>query len=355
MGVAGHHLDLDLQVCRALNKLGHEVVVYAHRNCSIEAVNTLTSVCRVVPHFNSGPYVDPVKFDRIAGELFSYSAMSRSIATELNGVSQADLWLWPSIFAYQLKGSAMAQGQVPVAGCVHTPAVSDQYPSGNIFWRDAYITIKNKGKSLNIGGLEPEHKYEYAPLFDASEFKIFSSYIDFVKNEKDSNCLETVGFLGAQRGEKGANLLSQIIPSIIDNGLKVVLQDSTGLLRAKPSPAVSVFGFEPDLMQRIAECDVVILPYDAQKYARKGSGIMMMAMAASVPVVVPFGSSMSRWVERYQNGVCFYEQSPEGILEAIMTARDNYVGIKEAARRVGLQWQSQHGASRFTRDLIEFN
>lgn len=351
-GRAGHHPDLDLGLARWLVAAGHELRVYAHAAVDAQIQRAFETVAPLQPLFRSRPYLNPQRHDPYAGELLVYQGQSRLLVEDLRGLPAADLWLWPTMMAAQLKACAMAQPRTNVVGCVHTPVVSEEYPNGTIWWRDAFLTAQRVGMALRLGAFEPEHRYEYLPLMPDGNFQVFPWYFEGILSKTPRTALRRIGFFGHQRGEKGGSLIPDLLEALLSRGYHVTVQNSGGGPGMPARRGLTLLGHVPDLAAEIARCDLVVLPYVPDRYRRKGSGVLMDALASGIPAVAPFDTAPGRWIDRTGAGTHFVRLNTEQVLAAIEQARSRYGAIAQAAHRVSLGWRAQHGLGRFAQALI---
>jgi hypothetical protein len=350
--LAGHHFDLDQGLSRYLVEQGHDLHVYAHIGATQQVQTAVQAVAPITPLFRSGPYVDPRQQDPYAGEFVTYQTQSRLLAEDLVKLPDADIWVWPTLTAAQLHASATRNTGAGLAGCVHMPVVSDEYPQGQCWWRDAFLTAQRAGVQLNLGAIEPEHRYEYLPLMPDSRFSVFPSYFEGVAPQIPRKQLRKIGFFGNQRGEKGAALIMDILGPLLSAGYQVVVHDSGGMLRFENRPGLTMLGFVDDLHQEIAQCDLIVLPYQPDRYKSKASGIMMDAIASGIPTVVPFGTALGRWSDRTGAGTQFVQLQTTDIIAAINAARSRYDTIAQSAYDAAIAWQKNHGMARFAQAML---
>ena len=166
-----------------------------------------------------------------------------------------------------------------------------------------------------------------------------------------------VGILGAPRTEKGRKRFSGIIKSLIekkrsrqiDTPVTVVTQSvplrahprtvykSTPLLFAKYTQrAVNVeilWGTQTNEEYRNAlfDLDCVLLPYTLERYATSGSGMILDAVNAGIPIVRSAGMAMSSYVAY---GNCIDAVSDDDFAHAILdiaSKRDQFkIGAQKA-------------------------
>jgi glycosyltransferase involved in cell wall biosynthesis len=124
-----------------------------------------------------------------------------------------------------------------------------------------------------------------------------------------------VSYLGDARSEKGYHLLPQIVDTMLPELQRGVLRfaiqsnfafldpavDSAAVVarsQLRRYPAQLVELHETPLDSNAYACllmssDVVLIPYDAERYYARSSGILVEALSAGIPVIVPAASWMS--------------------------------------------------------------
>ncbi len=349
---AGHHFDIDIKVAKRLVADGHDVCIYARRTADPDMMAMLEAVTQTRALFRPGAYEDPTRLDPIAGELLIYERATRLLTEDLAQTREADLWLWPSLFASQLNACANARRGVPVAGCVHTEPEPFEGSIGPVLWRHAFLNARHRGLALRIGGIEPEHRHAYLPLTAAERFETLPIPHEGKPVPEPRSTLRTVGFLGHQRGEKGAGLLPGLIKGLMKDGLRVVVQDSGGNLRLPADPSVVSLGYVQDITDAILQCDLVVLPYLPERYRIKGSGILWESLASGIPVVAPFATAPGNWIERTGAGTLFTHGTEASILQAVLRARENYPEIAAAAFAASRAWPREHGVGPFIAAML---
>src|SRR5260370_28127985 len=84
--------------------------------------------------------------------------------------------------------------------------------------------------------------------------------------------------------------------------------------------------------------DVFLVPYLAERYRRRRSGIFAQAVASGKIVIVPRGTTMAAQGERFGIASCIPFDTPSDLPDAIAQAIDRISDLREAARAVGKQW-----------------
>ena len=161
----------------------------------------------------------------------------------------------------------------------------------------------------------------------------------------------TVAYLGDAREEKGFQLLPQALtylwPDYIAKGrVRFLLQSNfntpggeAGILAAAQAlagfPGTTLYS-DPvspaEYFRLLAAADIVLIPYSAERYRYRSSGVLVEAMAAGKVVVTSAGSWMARQVTP-EHAVLF--DAPTGLGPAIGAAVDRFAELSAgaAARR----------------------
>lgn len=342
ISAAGHHLEWDLRVVDELTSLGHQVEVFAHARADRQVVESFSGRAKLLPLFTVNPYIDPRLIDPVAGELAVFLGGSSVLAQELARIGECDLWLWPSLFAPQLFACSKVAREVRISGCIH---VEPSYgaDNGRMWWRYAFLMAQRARLRLNVGVTGPLLQKEYAPLTAEGRIDCFPVAHDGAPIGTCKTGLTRIGFFGSQRPEKGAAMLAELASRLLREGFEVVLHDSRGLVRAESSPRLTVLGYVPSLVEEIARCDVVVVPYEPAAYRWKGSGIVWDAIASGIPVIVPSGTAPGLLVEETGAGKTVDVLSIDAIFRAIDDVRQNYERISLAAFEASRRWRTTQG------------
>ncbi len=181
----------------------------------------------------------------------------------------------------------------------------------------------------------------------------------------------TLGYLGGARGDKGFDLLPSLVEALADDYLatdriRFRIQSNYGLSLEEQQMAratarlarfqrcgVELIGQALDVSsyQRLLfSSDIVLLPYRADVYRRRSSGILIQAAAAGIPTVVP----KATWLE---------SEAPVGahvtfgeavtLAEATRYAIENHGGLDAAARAATPRVRNKHDAGRLVRLLLD--
>ncbi len=168
-----------------------------------------------------------------------------------------------------------------------------------------------------------------------------------------------VGSLGDARPEKGYQFFPEIATALTnshlrDGKVRLRLQSNFhlpgGETPAMPEarralerfgPAVELL-YDPldqdEYYRQLADMDIIVLPYLAERYRRRSSGIFVQAAAAGKIVVVPRGTTMWEAARRYAMENCISYDAPEDLPAAVAQAIDRYDGLRTAAASYQDRW-----------------
>jgi len=174
-----------------------------------------------------------------------------------------------------------------------------------------------------------------------------------------------LGFFGQARGEKGFPALVDAVDRLAASGrldkLALTVQcyvrpgyedqvalDSSSALAATARLLTEMLA--PDqYVAELAACDAVLLPYSAERYRSRTSGVFVDALAAGRPVVTTKGSWMSRQLDRHGAGVTYDGGTGEALADAIEELRKRWPELRSAAAASAAAWRT----GRHPRDMLE--
>jgi glycosyltransferase involved in cell wall biosynthesis len=104
----------------------------------------------------------------------------------------------------------------------------------------------------------------------------------------------------------------------------------------------------------LAGSDVVLLPYRAERYRVRTSGVFAEALALGKVVVAPSGSWMEeRLAEGYGAGVLFEEFEPESMASALVDALSRLDALSAKARERAPRWRADQCLEAFFDRLLD--
>jgi glycosyltransferase involved in cell wall biosynthesis len=181
----------------------------------------------------------------------------------------------------------------------------------------------------------------------------------------------TATYLGNARTEKGFHYLPKAVDALhsshIEAGrLRFVIQANANLsleddiiargrrrLRRYASEQVELIDSAldvPGFQERLFEADIILLPYQAEHYRKRSSGILVQALVAGCPVVVPSGTWLSDCAPP-ESTVTF--DDPEHLANAIAIAVERLPELRQAALRMAPAWRERHSAEMLVERLLD--
>ena len=180
-----------------------------------------------------------------------------------------------------------------------------------------------------------------------------------------------LAFLGEARDEKGFHWLPQLIDRLMDDYLlpgraRFLLQANVSApqfnplssqvvarLRRYSAEHVELFGLDAPLdpdeyYSLVSRADVVLLPYDRDRYRACSSGALAEAVAAGRPAVVPASSWLSSQIP-LGAGETFHDF--ESFVEAVKRVIDDYDAYRSRAEAIRSDWAARHSPDRLVAEV----
>ena len=171
-----------------------------------------------------------------------------------------------------------------------------------------------------------------------------------------------LAYLGEARDEKGFHWLPDLIDDLMDKYVRTgkarfLLQANVSSpqynprssrmldkLKQYPREQVELFGLGTPLTPQeyyalVSQADVVLLPYERNRYRACSSGTLAEAIAGGRPAVVPAGSWMSSQIPP-GGGETFHDY--DSFVEAVGRAIDNYDAYRAEAEAFRSSWIAHH-------------
>ena len=178
-----------------------------------------------------------------------------------------------------------------------------------------------------------------------------------------------VVYLGDARAEKGYHLLPSLLTGagvvdgvrarlVAQSNSKLSLEEATIVtarraLASRPveevelvETALSVAAFDA-LVRR---SDIVVLPYRRDRYVRRTSGVLVQALAAGKPVVVPARTWLA---DAAPSDAAVTFDEPDDFPGAVATAVARHDALSRAARSHAPWWRAHHSGENFVRHLTQ--
>lgn len=174
----------------------------------------------------------------------------------------------------------------------------------------------------------------------------------------------TLAYIGDAREEKGYPLLPEMVRQMWESHfrsgrIRLVAQSNFNVtggeasvpearqrLRQFPSPEVQLLTSALDTeayYELLAAADIVLVPYDPERYQARSSGIMVQAQCAGKVVVTRCGS----WMEtRGAAGTVTFD-GPAQLADAVRRAVDGFEGLAQQAAANAEAWRAEASADHF--------
>jgi len=342
----GHHYDYCLRLARHYCSNGMDVHVFGGATMDEETRAEFAKVGNVSAILRAKPYRSPQRFDFYGGEIFQHRKQAQIAAEDLAAVDDADFWLWPSIAAHEIDACAHRKVRGKVVGCVHSdPGVETQSIDAQL-WRTSLVAAREAKLHLTLGAYENELRHRFALIQPASRFAVIPHPVEGPPREKPRAKMDRIGFIGHQRTTKESPLRNVLLKRLVQDGFAITYQNSAPDVKSPDFEGVDVLGYVDDLAVPIADCDLVVLPYDVQFYAARGSGILAQCMALGVPAIAPVGTLPGRTIERHGIGPLSIGNGDAAIYQAVKVAARHYATFSANAHRTAQQFCKHNGIAK---------
>jgi hypothetical protein len=157
-----------------------------------------------------------------------------------------------------------------------------------------------------------------------------------------------ISILGHSRAEKGSLMVPEVVDRVIQmrplarftlQALSHSTQDEDALIEAcrdlRSAPKIVRGTVEQQaFVQLLKETDLLLLPYDAESYGQRGSGLANQAAALGLPLVAPAGCAFADTAAQEDRAVLFASHDTESIATAVVTALDRLGALKGNAAAI---------------------
>lgn len=193
--------------------------------------------------------------------------------------------------------------------------------------------------------------------------------VDRYARERKANAPLQIVYLGDARVEKGYQHFPPVVQALwaghIQTGrVEVTLQSNFNTpkgegdvpqarLKLQRYPRGVTLLKEPlkpeDYYAVLAKADIIVLPYDPERYARRSSGVMNEAISAGKVTVVPEGTWLA--LQGAPDRTVTYEH-PSGLAAAVLAAVENFESLSRGARAYQPLYRKEQSPEAFVRMLI---
>ena len=179
----------------------------------------------------------------------------------------------------------------------------------------------------------------------------------------------TVAVLGHQRPEKGYHLMPEVVRGLlaadadlnilVHNGAPGEMADVQSALRGLAAGDRRLrlderTAGEAEWHELLQSSDLILCPYDRDRFAFSYSAIASEAVAEAIPLVVPEGTSMARLVRDFGGaGTIFADTEPGAIVDAVLQAVQGFDSLSQIAVAAAGRWREGQGPKAFVDALLD--
>ncbi len=346
----GHHFDFCHSLASYLIEGGASVNVCGFQGAQPGVGGAFRALgCKFTPAFSRSPYA---AFMPGANGHRTLDAMARRASLEMERISGADLWLFPTLTADHLLAFAQTRNPPAMVGMVHTGPHA-LHALGGRAWALGCEKVLQRGLKVRIGAIDPlvgDLVQTYSQDLPIVNLPI-PSYGPSRTNYRDRP--RTIGFFGHQRRERGIALIPELVRHLLRLGYEPVVHDTRQHLQFEEAGStVQLRGFASDLRAEMVNCDIVVCPMDRENYTQRLSGIAYSALASGVPVVLPAGTLSAMRTLGLGSSCSYVEHTVDGILGAIQKLTGNYSAYARGAERGAALFRQQHGIEKFVQEIL---
>lgn len=400
-GQIGHHANFVRYLTDAIRDRGFEPMIFGH----IEVERSIREALCAVPHFIASTYAFTDE-DPYCGWLtgfMTFKEITRRDLARLPPVGRNDVVLLHSVKAAQMMATLEWAATLPEDDCPliviemggrpgldvreTAPGVTEMAPPDTN--KDAQPALCRYASLFGPGvGRRPVHVVTLDASVSAAHAQIMMRDIPTLPFSTPAvTALRrriggpgggplTIATVGHQHVAKGYHVIPEIIARLLETesdvrflvhnsdpdlqltALKAPIEQTRARLEqmAADDPRIMLEHRAVDLEEwsrLLDRCDIILCPYDSQIYAVQHSGLASDAVANGIPLVVPAGTTLARWVDEFQTGAVFERQSIDGIVDAVRAMIRNYGVHADRAYAAAEKWAATRGPGGFINALLK--
>lgn len=395
-GERGHHANMVRHIADAARARGFAPLIYGH----VRLQPRIREALGAIPHFVAYTYTTDDS-DPYCGWLMGFMTAKEMMRRDLHRLPplmREDVLLVHSVTAAQMMAALEWAATLPEADC---PLIVVEIVAG------AGLEVRETGGIRVFIPPDPATNAQpalcrFASLFGPGvgrrpfhvitlDALVSEAYAQIMKRDiptlpfatpavtalrRRSASPLTIATLGHQSVAKGYHLMPDIIQNLLvtEKDVRFLVHSSDPDLGATPvrdpieqararleqmaagDPRIileyRVVGMEewPQLLDR---CDLVLCPYDPEHYAVQHSGLASDAVANGIPLVVPAGTTLARWVDEFHTGAIFAPQNAAAISDTLREVIRNYDRYAAQAYAAAQMWAATRGPVGFLDALLK--
>lgn len=391
MNNLGHHANSARHISSEIRARGIPCAVLGYMDMD----EALKGELYATPWFRCNTYA-AYDTDPVCGWLVNFDIVSRTLAEDLNriqGMARTDVLYVNSIQPAQFMGVVrwaqsrprderptviMEFGTDPGLQAIDTPEGMRFAP------QDTRVDARAVLLRYAARHLTPEDRdWLRLATFDAQSSSIFQMLLDFpvgtlpLPQQAVTPCRDrtgrrpiTIGILGHQRGEKGFDKVPALVERLLAerNDIRVLVHNGwpDGMVTQQQQLRdLAARDSRLELDERTADgvlwaqlldrSDLIVCPYNRNRFISSYSAVASEAMANAIPVVVPEGTTMHAVTREFgEPGTIFREESVEAIQAATNAALDDFDRLAGLAKQASIRWGETRGAKCLVDTLLSW-
>jgi glycosyltransferase involved in cell wall biosynthesis len=380
-GNTGHYANSCRHITGALRKMGHQVDAFAHRTLPPDLAREIPAT----PYLRNDPYAPVVPFNTRLSHKLAQASFLNDLGQIWRG-GPYDIIYINSVLAPELAGIVAWLKKFPPQ---NAPFVAAEFggPSGlnlsqtsaahrffmkhTAFYARAIRTLPSPhAQNLLLFTFDPLASAEYASLLGRAVLTMPAIHTGLHAPRPRATPPDgqpVVAFLGHQRDEKGYFLVPGIIRHLresgtparflVHNGAPEACETDRILAAMANDDAWLSFEHRPAdqlYWQAILDrADLIVLPYEPQRYAASYSAVAYEAASDAIPMVAPAATTMAALGETYETGmVTFAAWDAPSIAAAVRRALVDFDALAGQALSGAAAWRAANGPAAFVDRLL---
>jgi hypothetical protein len=341
----GHNRQMNIALAKELMKRGIKPTIFSHEHYEL-----MPEDCdfpfKIVPHFSVSPYGEHFQVKKGSSATELDVRYAKQLRMELSRIDLGAMSMSTTFWPYML----LAASEIPnmhLAACIQFhPEVFHNL--GEVRWKFAFAKAAQTLTAFDICVVEPDLQKVFEKLSPKkTKISVAPFPIEIGEMPVAPTISNKIGILGGHRPEQGQTFLPNIVNSVLNNGFKVLLQDSKGNLEAPPHPDVEIVGQVKNMEDSIMQCEALVLHYSPTFYSKMGSGLMWESILHGVPTLHTNNTLPGKNAQRLGAGISFDYQDTKSFGDALALFRKQKTVIQTAARQAAVKARTEHGISKF--------
>jgi hypothetical protein len=342
----GHHYTWTENLCIEARHQGCAIKIFTHKTLKKDALDSLSKFGEVVKLFSIHPFIDPKGLGAELNVLFDGGL---ALSQELNIIPQDAIWIFPSLYKFQLIGICYSNPKCRISGIIAD--CIDRYPLMGHAALD-YINLKlNHLKienTLSIFSLESEFS-KHQQTLQASQLKILPIPVDTSQKIRKRFELKKIGIFGnwgwklREQPEK-KQTISDTLLSLSDKYELYVHDISGNWSHLNNKKNINVYnGYIDNFFDLTNMCDLILLPYFNKEFTYSNSATYNYCLSYGIPYISPSSTFIGREAEKLNIGTTFNNFDQTSILKAVEKCENMYSLIADTNYNNAVEFRKFNG------------